>query len=303
MFCLISEKMTRKPTISRSSVKPDRVPTDPMITSTRSRVRKESEQRTRRYSTKSPSLVATNPIPVTHSTVTQAINNTVTQTVTLSVTQTNQDTKTAKIHVTDDDTKPSTTMKTTEEIVTDLTKEVQTTTYQPSTEGIQHRASPPATPVINETSKPSTLPGNRCKPLPPMCAGLGLRQSYRISKETQNAERQMRRFLPFIRANCSTFLRAFLCASYFPSCSPSQSVATRPCRELCLKTNHECSSLMDAFEFKWPEALDCESLPNQNREKCFMPPTLGSMTTQTTQTKATLTEETVGPTRARKPRE
>jgi hypothetical protein len=129
------------------------------------------------------------------------------------------------------------------------------------------------TPFQHTTNKISK--DAKCEPLhSTFCAYMGYSQTSlpnRVGHRSQiQAEKQMSRFLPFIRANCSNALKDFICATYLPPCSSPQFPIVKPCRELCLMSKHECASLMKAFAFSWPESLDCHELPSIAEEDCII---------------------------------
>lgn len=133
-------------------------------------------------------------------------------------------------------------------------------------------ASPSRKSIFQTTTK--MLPKHkRCGPLRSrFCTYMGYNQTRLSSRAGYRgqlqAEKQMSRFLPFIRANCSRVLRDFVCITYLPPCSSQHSSTVQPCRELCLRSKRECAPLMKAFEFEWPEYLDCEKFPNSEDGNC-----------------------------------
>ncbi|XP_032226769.2 uncharacterized protein LOC5502605 isoform X2 [Nematostella vectensis] len=125
------------------------------------------------------------------------------------------------------------------------------------------------------TERPPNVTQTSCERLKSkICLGFGYNDTilpnHLNHKSQGEAMRGMQRFLPFIRANCSTSLKALVCAAYFPRCTKPQSYAAPPCRELCERSRDECARLMDAFGFAWPRQLRCEDLPRDGLAKCEM---------------------------------
>ena len=77
------------------------------------------------------------------------------------------------------------------------------------------------------------------------------------------------------RYNCSNALLVLLCGVYAPFCgcrSPDNtSIVLKPCRNICNHVYNGCISVFNEFQYQWPEVLNCENFPEQNKELCFGP--------------------------------
>eukprot|EP00058_Branchiostoma_floridae_P007930 XP_002593418.1 hypothetical protein BRAFLDRAFT_119545 [Branchiostoma floridae] len=86
----------------------------------------------------------------------------------------------------------------------------------------------------------------------------------------EDAGLEVHQFFPLVKVVCSPYLQKFLCSMYAPPCNlRGNSKPLRPCRSLCVAARSGCESLMNKFGFRWPESLECDSLPTTDEEICF----------------------------------
>ena len=67
-------------------------------------------------------------------------------------------------------------------------------------------------------------------------------------------------FIPLVNADCSPYLKFFLCIVYVPVCTVLETPIP-PCRSLCIQARSGCEELMNRFGFEWPETLECSKFP------------------------------------------
>ena len=85
-------------------------------------------------------------------------------------------------------------------------------------------------------------------------------------KNQADANFQMTTYFPLVNLNCAPELQLFLCSVYVPVCaSHSPQKLIGPCRPLCEKVRRKCEPVLsDAFNYKWPEVLNCDKFPKSN---------------------------------------
>ena len=76
----------------------------------------------------------------------------------------------------------------------------------------------------------------------------------------QQADMEIRQFLPLVNVECSPHLRFFLCSVYAPVCTDAGAIP--PCRQLCEGARSGCEKLLERFGFQWPESLECDQFPS-----------------------------------------
>nr|7X8Q_A Chain A, Frizzled-10 [Homo sapiens]7X8Q_D Chain D, Frizzled-10 [Homo sapiens]7X8T_A Chain A, Frizzled-10 [Homo sapiens]7X8T_D Chain D, Frizzled-10 [Homo sapiens]7X8T_G Chain G, Frizzled-10 [Homo sapiens]7X8T_J Chain J, Frizzled-10 [Homo sapiens] len=113
-------------------------------------------------------------------------------------------------------------------------------------------------------------PGDgKCQPIEiPMCKDIGYqmtRMPNLMGHENQReAAIQLHEFAPLVEYGCHGHLRFFLCSLYAPMCTEQVSTPIPACRVMCEQARLKCSPIMEQFNFKWPDSLDCRKLPNKN---------------------------------------
>ena len=110
----------------------------------------------------------------------------------------------------------------------------------------------------------------------PMCRGMPYnmtRMPNHMHHSTQeNARLAMEPYGELLKQNCSEDLLFFLCAMFVPICTPHfQKEAIPPCRAVCEKSRPGCEPLMKEYNFSWPDALDCDQLPEYDKGVCVAP--------------------------------
>ncbi|NXS03932.1 FZD10 protein, partial [Oxylabes madagascariensis] len=127
-------------------------------------------------------------------------------------------------------------------------------------------------------------PGDgRCQPIEiPMCKDIGYnmtRMPNLMGHENQReAAIQLHEFAPLVEYGCHSHLKFFLCSLYAPMCTEQVSTPIPACRVMCEQARLKCSPIMEQFNFKWPDSLDCSKLPNKNDPNylCMEAPNNGS---------------------------
>ncbi|KAL9834141.1 frizzled-10 [Geothlypis trichas] len=127
-------------------------------------------------------------------------------------------------------------------------------------------------------------PGDgRCQPIEiPMCKDIGYnmtRMPNLMGHENQReAAIQLHEFAPLVEYGCHSHLKFFLCSLYAPMCTEQVSTPIPACRVMCEQARLKCSPIMEQFNFKWPDSLDCSKLPKKNDPNylCMEAPNNGS---------------------------
>nr|XP_033812477.1 frizzled-10 [Geotrypetes seraphini] len=130
----------------------------------------------------------------------------------------------------------------------------------------------------------SDRPGDgKCQPIEiPMCKDIGYnmtRMPNLMGHENQReAAIQLHEFAPLVEYGCHSHLKFFLCSLYAPMCTEQVSTPIPACRVMCEQARLKCSPIMEQFNFKWPDSLDCTKLPNKNDPNylCMEAPNNGS---------------------------
>ena len=116
-----------------------------------------------------------------------------------------------------------------------------------------------------------------CEPIDiPLCKGMPYnmtRMPNHMHHSTQeNARLAIEPYSELLRQNCSEDLLFFLCTMFAPICTPEfQKEAIPPCRAVCEKSRQGCEPVMNEHNFSWPEALNCDNLPEYDKGVCVAP--------------------------------
>ncbi|CDQ73115.1 unnamed protein product [Oncorhynchus mykiss] len=116
----------------------------------------------------------------------------------------------------------------------------------------------------------------------PLCKDIGYnmtRMPNLMGHEDQNeAAIKLHEFAPLIGFGCHTHLKFFLCSLYAPMCTEQVSTPIPACRVMCEQARQKCSPIMEQFNFRWPDSLDCSRLPTKNdpNNLCMEAPNNGS---------------------------
>ncbi|XP_034467512.1 uncharacterized protein LOC117777094 [Hippoglossus hippoglossus] len=81
----------------------------------------------------------------------------------------------------------------------------------------------------------------------------------------EEANLEVHQFLPLVRVGCSPHLKPFLCSLYTPQCVAGK--ARPPCRTDCEQARSGCESLMNKFNFVWPENFICNTMTTESCEQ------------------------------------
>ena len=86
-------------------------------------------------------------------------------------------------------------------------------------------------------------------------------------------------FIPLVQVRCSPLLKFFLCSMYAPMCTKQvdETLVIPPCRSMCVEVKSKCEPILVKFNFRWPQMLDCESLPetSDRTNLCMEAPRFG----------------------------
>ena len=97
-------------------------------------------------------------------------------------------------------------------------------------------------------------------------------------KTQAEASLEVQQFSPLVQINCSPDLAFFLCTLYTPICT-SLDKPPLPCRELCVRVREGCLPLLLKFNFKWPEAMNCEQFSRRGDSICIDRPDVATVAT------------------------
>ncbi|XP_071955880.1 frizzled-9-like [Antedon mediterranea] len=115
----------------------------------------------------------------------------------------------------------------------------------------------------------------------PMCIGIGYNLTSmpnRFQHRNQDeAAPKIHEFAPLVNHGCSDQLNRFLCSMFAPMCTEEYEFPIWPCRQMCEDVKAKCAPIMESFNYKWPEPMNCEGLPVANSDDrhqvlCMMAP-------------------------------
>lgn len=72
----------------------------------------------------------------------------------------------------------------------------------------------------------------------------------------EDASHEISQYTPLVRIRCSSSLKLFLCALYFPVCTAIKKPLP-PCRSLCEQNRRDCEPLISSFQFEVILLLIC----------------------------------------------
>ncbi|KAH9490470.1 Frizzled-10-A [Bulinus truncatus] len=80
------------------------------------------------------------------------------------------------------------------------------------------------------------------------------------------AEARIQDFQPLVQTNCSRLLKFFLCSLYAPMCTElvDETLNIPACKSMCLQVKAKCEPILLSFNFKWPDMLACDKLPEKS---------------------------------------
>ena len=95
----------------------------------------------------------------------------------------------------------------------------------------------------------------------------------------KDAAIQVHEFIPLVQIQCSRLLKFFLCSIYAPMCTEhvGDTLVIPACRSMCLEVKKKCEPILQRFNFRWPNMLDCGNLPEKNDRSnlCMEAPNVG----------------------------
>lgn len=94
----------------------------------------------------------------------------------------------------------------------------------------------------------------------------------------QEAGMEIHQYVTLIKNKCSPDIALFLCTVFFPVCTILD-YPIPPCRNLC-ESAKSCETLMNRWDFQWPENLECSKYPEPDANVLCV----GENTTTSTQT-------------------
>ncbi|XP_041842719.1 atrial natriuretic peptide-converting enzyme-like [Melanotaenia boesemani] len=120
--------------------------------------------------------------------------------------------------------------------------------------------------AITATQAPPAI----CQPITvPLCKDLPHTETILPNilghKTQEEAGLGIHQFLPLVNAECSPYLKPFLCSVYVPKCVSER--PQPPCRTLCEQARSGCASLMSSFGFQWPDSFRCEAFTTESCEQ------------------------------------
>lgn len=98
-----------------------------------------------------------------------------------------------------------------------------------------------------------------------MCRGIGYNLTSfpnEMNHDTQEeAGLEANQFFPLVEVKCSADLKFFLCSLYMPICIEDYHKPLPVCRSVCERARAGCAPVMQAYNFQWPERMQCERFP------------------------------------------
>ena len=98
-----------------------------------------------------------------------------------------------------------------------------------------------------------------------MCVGIGYNMTRmpNFFGHTSQSEAAplIHEFMPLVHYGCHDHLLFFLCSLYAPMCSEQVDMIIPACRPMCEDVRASCAPVMERFDFRWPESMDCNKLP------------------------------------------
>lgn len=109
-------------------------------------------------------------------------------------------------------------------------------------------------------------PNSRCEEIKiSMCRGIGYNLTSfpnEMNHDTQEeAGLEANQFFPLVEVKCSADLKFFLCSLYMPICIEDYHKPLPVCRSVCERARAGCAPVMQAYNFQWPERMQCERFP------------------------------------------
>ncbi|XP_059910971.1 frizzled-10 [Gadus macrocephalus] len=116
----------------------------------------------------------------------------------------------------------------------------------------------------------------------PLCKDIGYNMTRMPNlmghEDQKEAAIKIQEFATLIEFGCHSHLKFFLCSLYAPMCTEQVSTPIAACRVMCEQVKLGCSPILEQFNYRWPESLDCSRLPTKNdpNNLCMEAPNNGS---------------------------
>ena len=91
-------------------------------------------------------------------------------------------------------------------------------------------------------------------------------------KDQSEAAIQVHEFIPLVEIGCSKNLKFFLCSLYAPMCTEQIDIPIPSCQSICEEVKSKCLPVLEQFNFKWPQMLNCSRLPVPKDGLCMEVP-------------------------------
>ncbi|XP_019961338.1 uncharacterized protein [Paralichthys olivaceus] len=142
-------------------------------------------------------------------------------------------------------------------------------------------ALPQSSCVQGQEARVSPTPPATCQTISvPLCSGLlyteTILPNFLGHKTQEEASLEVHQFTPLVKVGCSPHLKPFLCSLYTPECVAGR--ARPPCRTLCEQARSGCESLMNTFNFMWPENFRCDTMTTESCEHIQGPDSVDAQT-------------------------
>nr|XP_006819459.1 PREDICTED: uncharacterized protein LOC102805162 [Saccoglossus kowalevskii] len=100
------------------------------------------------------------------------------------------------------------------------------------------------------------------------CQGLSYSQTgfpNMFGHQTQEeAEVLLQEYILLTLTNCYEHLNLAICATLFPPCVNDNIIP--PCQSLCRGVQEGCGTILDQYNYEWPEEFECSNFPDEDNE-------------------------------------
>lgn len=125
----------------------------------------------------------------------------------------------------------------------------------------------------------TTVSGTKCEPMKvEKCRGMPWTLTHMPNlvhhSSQKNADLVLSQFDPLLQLPGSHSLLFFLCSMFTPMCFQHGDEYPRvvpPCRSICEEARNRVEPIMRKHNVSWPEALNCDDLPEYHRGMCIEP--------------------------------
>ena len=124
----------------------------------------------------------------------------------------------------------------------------------------------------------------KCVPITlDFCSGIGYNETIVMSSTVPNdltkknsqeeSYLELKGYEPLIeKTQCSKNLRLLLCSVYLPFCHANHEKGIVACRPMCEEVKSKCEKHLEAYNYKWPDVLNCDKFSEANVEPNFCVP-------------------------------